>query len=191
MRRRGEAGRLGELDRVEGLTHDVGGAGRCERSLRVAVLDDVRDLGRGEVAVDGRDVHARLRAGEIELQHRRFVRDHRGDGVPALEPEGAKTVDDAIALPEQAPGGDALSLGRNDRDVRRIVLRDLPEAVVGHRHLLLAPPRAMEGRYAKIERVSTQGPAREERRQDAEDAKKEGGVITPNPLASWRLSPPA
>ena len=87
-----EASRRREVDLV-----DRGAACGCERlrpdeHLGAGVGEDVRDLAAGQVMVDRRQVPAGLRRGEVELDHRRAVRQHRREAVAGTEAERAKTV---------------------------------------------------------------------------------------------------
>ena len=58
--------------------------------------------GAVEVPVDRHEVHAGLRDGEVELDDRRVVRQHRRDAVALAQPERAQAVHDAVARRDAA-----------------------------------------------------------------------------------------
>jgi hypothetical protein len=120
-----------EVDLVARRFAGRGEAFGADEHLRARVLHDVRDLGRGQVMVDRHEVHAALRAAEIELDHRRAVRQHGGDDVALPEAERPEPVRDAVRAREQLACGELL-VGRHQREMGRVLLCEIPEAVFRH-----------------------------------------------------------
>ena len=59
----------------------------ADEDLGLGVRQDVGDLGRHQVVVDGHDVPAGLQGGEVDLEDLDAVGQHEGDGVALAQPE--------------------------------------------------------------------------------------------------------
>ena len=150
----GEARLLREVELLDRGDAGLRVARVHEDRLRLAVLDDVRDLGAGQVEVDGREVEAGLRRGEEELDGRHAVGQHLRDRVAGLEPERPEAVDQPVRAGEQLAGRVLGAVGLDHREVRRVLGRVHPEST-GHRFSLASatPGHAGDARPARVEHV--------------------------------------
>jgi len=158
--------RARKVDAVERPRARVGVRDDAKNRAGVAVADDVGDLGRGQVAVQRRDVEPRLRRREIRARASRVslvsiaanVSPRLSRGPGARAPPG---------WPRRGAGRrDALPLGRDHRHVIGIVRRHLPETVRRHRHPLrkraktnLRDSRTCFNRRTGTERAAAPAPA--------------------------------
>ena len=78
-----------EADLVGRGGADVGEAFVGDEDLGLAVVDDVRDLGADQVVVDRHEIPTRLEGGEVELEHRRPIRQHHGDRITRVQSQRA------------------------------------------------------------------------------------------------------
>ena len=111
-----------------GRAHDVGEALVADERLRFGVLEDVGDLGRAQPVVDRHVVPARLERREVQVEGVRAVRQHRRDGVAALESETAERVHDLVRPRQHITGGVLGAVGIDDREIPGIFLRVRPKA---------------------------------------------------------------
>ena len=86
----------------------------ADEDLRLAVRQDVRDLGPDKVMVDRNEVPTRLQRREVELDDLDAVRQNGGDGVAHADAGCPEAVNDLIHPSEQASGR-VLGAVRQDR----------------------------------------------------------------------------
>ena len=96
------------------------------------VAEQMGDLARREVRVDGRVVPARLHHREDHLDEGRAVREHARHDVAGAQAPGAEPVHDPVRGGGELAGGVRASVGLDQGKPRRAVARRHPEA--GERH---------------------------------------------------------
>ncbi len=100
--------------------------------LRPRVLQDVGDLGRDQVVVDGDEVPAGLEGGQVDLDHLGAVRQERGHHVPRFEPESTQRVHQLIGATEELARRHVTALRGDEGEVVGIFLGQGPKAEVTH-----------------------------------------------------------
>ncbi len=98
-----------------------------DEDLRLAVVDDVRDLGSDEVPVDRDQVEAGLCHGEEQLEHLGRVREQHRDRVAGLESHAAESVHELVARRQELTRRDLALVGVDQREVVGARLGDVPE----------------------------------------------------------------
>ncbi len=118
------------------------------KTLALGVLDDVGDLGGHQVVVDGDDVPAGLKGGEVDLEDLDAVGQHEGDGV-ALGPARARrrAWTTWLARPRSSPALSSVPSGatRARWPGSSCAMAQNPKSVI------FAPPRRSGGPPATID----------------------------------------
>ena len=124
----GEPAVGGQVEVGGGLRGDVGEPLVGDEDLRLRVVDDVGDLGAGEVVVHRDDVPARLLHRQQQLHVRGTVGEKHRDHVVGLQTEVAQRVGDAVARGRELPRRERLMVRGDERVPVRLFPRDVPES---------------------------------------------------------------
>ena len=139
----GQRGEPGDVaDREPGAAVDARLVGRGRRDVgeplvrderaRLAVAEDVGDLGRGQVPVDRDHVEPGLQRGEEQRERVGAVRQHPGHGRAGAEPERLQSPAEPVGPGGQLGVADDRAVGLDRRRPVRGLRCDGPQADVAH-----------------------------------------------------------